>query len=36
MRRRRGLGGTLKVHKEFKLREELKGVFYELEADYVK
>ncbi len=34
--RRRGLGGVLRVHRELKPNAELTGVFYELEADYLK
>lgn len=34
--RLRGLGGILRVHRELKPNAELTGVFYELEADYLK
>jgi hypothetical protein len=34
--RRRGLGGVLRVHPELKPNAELTGVYYELEADYLK
>jgi hypothetical protein len=34
--RRRGLGGILRVHPDLKPNAELTGVFYELEADYLK
>ncbi len=32
---RRKIGGTLRVHQDLKKIEDLTGVFYELEADYV-
>lgn len=32
---RRKIGGTLRVHTDMKKIEDLEGVFYELEADYV-
>lgn len=35
-RKRRGVGGVLRVHRELKPNPELTGVFYELEADYIK
>jgi len=34
--RRRGLGGILRVHPHLKPNAELEGVYYELEADYLK
>lgn len=34
--RRRGLGGILRVHRDLKPNAELTGVYYELEADYLK
>lgn len=33
--RRRGLGGVLRVHKTLQSREQLTGVVYQLEADYL-
>jgi hypothetical protein len=33
--RRRGIGGVLKVHKSMQSRQELTGVVYELQADYL-
>lgn len=33
--KRRGIGGILKVHKNMQSRQELTGVVYELEADYL-
>ncbi len=32
---RRGVGGTLRVHKQIQSRESLTGVIYQLEADYL-
>ena len=32
---RRGVGGTLRVHKTMQSRNELTGVVYQLEADYL-
>ena len=33
--KRRGIGGVLKVHKSMQSREQLTGVVYELQADYL-
>jgi hypothetical protein len=33
--KRRGIGGVLKVHKSMQSRQQLTGVVYELQADYL-